>query len=45
VDYARAQIVAGARHPELADRIRAVAQRALALLESGLGDYARAPES
>ncbi len=44
VDYARAQIVAGARHPELADEIRAVAQRALALLESGLGDYARAPD-
>ncbi len=45
VDYTRAQIVAGARHPELADQVRAAADRALALLESGLGDYARAPDS
>ena len=36
VDFARRRILEGARHPELADEIRAEADRALALLERGL---------
>jgi AcrR family transcriptional regulator len=40
IDYTRARIVAGARHPELADEVRAEADRALGLLERGLGGYA-----
>jgi len=36
VDHARGRILEGARHPELADEIRAEADRALALLERGL---------
>jgi AcrR family transcriptional regulator len=39
VDFARGRIVAGARHPELADEVSAQAEAALALLERGLGDY------
>lgn len=41
VDFTRARVVAGARHPELADEVRAEADRALAVLERGLGGYAR----
>jgi AcrR family transcriptional regulator len=37
VDFARKRILVGARHPELADEVRAEADRALALLERGLG--------
>jgi AcrR family transcriptional regulator len=37
VDYTRERILAGARHPALADEVRAEADRALALLERGLG--------
>jgi AcrR family transcriptional regulator len=40
IDYTRARIVAGARHLELADEVRAEADRALGLLERGLGGYA-----
>jgi AcrR family transcriptional regulator len=40
VDYARRQIVAGARNPQLARNVRAHGKRALARLEAGLGDYA-----
>jgi AcrR family transcriptional regulator len=36
VGYARRRILEGARHPQLADEIRAEADRALALLERGL---------
>ena len=37
----RAQrVLEGARHPQLARDVRAEAERALALLEHGLGDYA-----
>ena len=43
VDYTRARILAGARHPGLADEIRAEADRALALLERGLSRYALTP--
>jgi hypothetical protein len=45
VDYTRRQIVAGVRNPQLSRRVRAQGNRALATLESGLGDYAinRAP--
>ena len=39
VDYSRRQVVAGARQPRLADDIRVQAERALARLEGGLGDY------
>jgi AcrR family transcriptional regulator len=37
VGFARRRILAGARHPELADEVRAEADRGLALLERGLG--------
>jgi AcrR family transcriptional regulator len=40
VGYTRARIVAGARHPGLADEVLARADSALALLEPGLGGYA-----
>jgi AcrR family transcriptional regulator len=40
VDFARGRILAGARPPALADEVRAEADRALGLLERGLGDYA-----
>jgi AcrR family transcriptional regulator len=40
VDYSRRRILAGARHPALARDVRARAERAFALLEHGLGDYA-----
>jgi AcrR family transcriptional regulator len=39
VAYTRRRVLAGARSPELADDVRAEAERALALLEHGLGDY------
>ena len=41
VDYSRRRIVAGERHPHLARKIVAEADRAIARLERGLGDYAR----
>ena len=37
VDYTRGRIVAGARNPRLAREVRAEGERALALLERGLG--------
>jgi AcrR family transcriptional regulator len=37
VDFARQRILAGARHPALADEVRSEADRALALLKRGLG--------
>jgi AcrR family transcriptional regulator len=40
LDYTRGRIVAGARHTTLARDVRARAERAIALLEGGLGDYA-----
>jgi AcrR family transcriptional regulator len=40
VDHARTRVVDGARHPRLAREVRAEAERALALLEGGLGRYA-----
>jgi AcrR family transcriptional regulator len=40
VDYARRRVVTGARHPSLARDVRAQADRALARLEQGLGEYA-----
>jgi AcrR family transcriptional regulator len=40
VAYTRQRVLEGARSPELADDVRAEAERALALLEHGLGDYA-----
>jgi AcrR family transcriptional regulator len=40
VDYTRRAIVAGARNPQLARRVRAETKQALALLEDGLGDCA-----
>jgi MftR C-terminal domain len=43
VDYTRRRIVAGARSPQLARDVRAQAERALALLEEGLGDLAGRP--
>jgi AcrR family transcriptional regulator len=43
VDYSRRRIVAGVRHPRLAREVRARAEHGFALLEHGLGDYARAP--
>ena len=46
VAYSRRQIVAGARNPRLIRDVRAQGRRALAALESGLGDYGvRAPTS
>jgi AcrR family transcriptional regulator len=41
VDYSRRRIVAGERHPRLARKIVAEADRVIARLERGLGDYAR----
>ena len=40
VDFARGRIVEVARHPGLADEVRAQADAALTLLERGLGAYA-----
>jgi AcrR family transcriptional regulator len=40
VDFARARIVSGARHPAIADAVREQADRALALLRDGFGGYA-----
>ncbi len=40
IDYSRRRILEGARHPRLAADIQARAERAFALLEHGLGDYA-----
>jgi AcrR family transcriptional regulator len=40
VDHARRRVVDGARHPRLAREVRAEGERALALLEAGLGGYA-----
>jgi AcrR family transcriptional regulator len=40
VDFTRARIVEGARHPELTDEVRAEADAALGLLDGGLGGYA-----
>ncbi|HWM11062.1 MAG TPA: TetR/AcrR family transcriptional regulator [Solirubrobacteraceae bacterium] len=40
VDFARGRILAGARHPALADEVRAEAERALGLIAGGLGGYA-----
>jgi AcrR family transcriptional regulator len=40
IDYSRRRIVEGARHSSLAHEVRARAERAFALLEHGLGDYA-----
>jgi AcrR family transcriptional regulator len=40
IDYTRARIIAGARHPELAADVLAEADRGLALLARGLGGYA-----
>ena len=40
IGFARAQVLAGARNPALARRVRAQAKRALAALEDGLGAYA-----
>jgi AcrR family transcriptional regulator len=40
IDFARGRIVAGARHPELAQEVLGEAGRAVALLEGGLGGYA-----
>jgi AcrR family transcriptional regulator len=39
IDYSRREIVAGARNPTLARRVRTQAQQALALLANGLADY------
>ncbi len=39
VRYSRAEILGGTRNPVLRRRVRAQTQRALALLEEGLGDY------
>jgi len=40
IDFTRARIVAGARHPDLAAEVLAEAERGLALLADGLGGYA-----
>jgi AcrR family transcriptional regulator len=40
IDYSRTRIVEGARHPRLARDVRARAERAFAVLERGLEDYA-----
>jgi AcrR family transcriptional regulator len=40
VDYTRREIVAGARNPRLAHKVRAQGKRALKALEEGLGRYA-----
>lgn len=41
IDFARGRILAGARHPALADDVRAEADRALELLSRGLAGYGR----
>jgi AcrR family transcriptional regulator len=40
IDFTRAKIIAGARHPDLAAEVLAEADRALALLAGGLAGYA-----
>ena len=40
VAHARRRVIEGARHPDLADEIRARVEEAVALLEGGLGAYA-----
>jgi AcrR family transcriptional regulator len=40
IDYVRREVLSGVRAPEIAQRLRAQGERALALLERGLGDYA-----
>jgi AcrR family transcriptional regulator len=40
VDHTRRRIVEGARHPRLGAEVRARGEEALALLDTGLGDYA-----
>jgi AcrR family transcriptional regulator len=40
IDYVRRRVLAGARVPQLADDVRAAGERALALLEGGLREYA-----
>jgi AcrR family transcriptional regulator len=40
VDFSRSRVLAGVRQPALADEVRAEAERALGLLERGLGGYA-----
>jgi hypothetical protein len=41
IDYVRRRTMAGAEAPELARATRRQARRAIAALESGLGDYGR----
>ncbi len=41
VDYSRREILAGARNPTLARRVRRQAQQALELLAAGLADYGK----
>jgi AcrR family transcriptional regulator len=43
VAFTRGRVVDGARHPRLAREVRAQAERALGLLEGGLGDYGIRP--
>jgi AcrR family transcriptional regulator len=45
VAYARTRVLAGARNPRLRRDVRAQADRALAALERGLGDYAVRPRT
>jgi hypothetical protein len=40
VDYTRERVIAGERSPRLARDVRAQGERALAVLEAGLGGYA-----
>ena len=44
IDYARQRVIAGARPPGLTREVRTRADRAVALLEQGLGEYAVRPE-
>jgi AcrR family transcriptional regulator len=43
VAFTRGRVADGARHPRLAREVRAQAERALGLLEGGLGDYGARP--
>jgi AcrR family transcriptional regulator len=45
IAYVRRQVLAGRRNPRLARDVRAQGERALALLESGLGRYAVKPRT
>jgi hypothetical protein len=40
LSFSRRRVLEGARHPRLSREVRAQADRAFALLEHGLGDYA-----